>query len=80
MVRAAYPDRLGQDDTSSAPMHELGYEVGRLLGADSPIAPEEREFLTRVLNTMLEPYRPDHRPRASASYFQRCCGEPWSSR
>lgn len=63
MVRAAYPDRLGPDDSNSAPMHELGYEVGRLLSDDSPIAPEEREFLKRVLNTMLEPYRPDNRSR-----------------
>lgn len=63
MVRAAYPDRLGPADSGAAPMHELGYEVGRLLGDASPIAPEDREFLTRVLNTMLEPYRDQQRPR-----------------
>jgi hypothetical protein len=64
MVRAAYPDRLGQGgDTNAAPMHELGYEVGRLLGAESPIAPEDREFLKRVLDTMLEPYRFQTRAR-----------------
>lgn len=63
MVRAAYPDRLSQDETKTAPMHELGYEVGRLLGDDSPIAPEDRQFLERVLNTMLEPYRHGQRSR-----------------
>jgi hypothetical protein len=63
MVRAAYPDRLGHGDTNAATMHELGYEVGRLLGDESPIAVEDREFLTRVLNTVLEPYRHQQRPR-----------------
>jgi transcriptional regulator with XRE-family HTH domain len=63
MVRAAYPDRVGPDHTRTTTMHELGYEVGRLLGADSPIAAEDRQFLERVLNTMLEPYRPGQRPR-----------------
>lgn len=63
MVRAAYPDRLGPGDATAAPMHELGYEVGRLLGEGSPIPLEERKFLERVLNTMLEPYRQEQRPR-----------------
>ena len=63
MVRAAYPDRLDRADTRATPMHELGYEVGRLLSDDSPIPPEERQFLERVLNTMLEPYRQGQRSR-----------------
>lgn len=58
MVRAAYPDRFDRDDKNAAPMHELGYEVGRLLGADSNISAEDRCFLERLLNTILEPYRP----------------------
>lgn len=65
MVRAAYPDRMGPDNAGAAPMHELGYEVGRLLGDSSPIPPDERKFLERVLNTMLEPYRQGQRPRRS---------------
>ena len=63
MVRAAYPGRLDSDDADVAPMHELGYEVGRLLSDRSPIPPEERKFLERVLNTVLEPYRREQRPR-----------------
>jgi hypothetical protein len=63
MVRAAYPDRIGQADIIGPPMHELGYEVGRLLSDESPIAAEDREFLTRVLNTVLEPYRHQQRSR-----------------
>lgn len=63
MVRAAYPGRLDSDDAGAAPMHELGYEVGRLLSEQSPIPPEERKFLERMLNTVLEPYRQERRPR-----------------
>ena len=62
MVRAAYPDRLG-DTAGESLMHELGYEVGRLLGEKSPIPADERQLLERVLNTMLEPYRQGLRQR-----------------
>jgi hypothetical protein len=61
MVRAAYPDRLGAGGANEPPMHELGYEVGRLLGSGSPIPADERRLLERVLDTMLEPYRRDIR-------------------
>jgi hypothetical protein len=64
MVGAAYPDRLG--DAVPVPherLHDLGYEVGRILANDSPISAKEREALTSVLNRMLEPYRRDMRRR-----------------
>src|SRR6185503_391652 len=41
IVRAAYPDRVGDDGTGGPPLHHLGYEVGRLLGEDSPIPQDE---------------------------------------
>jgi len=63
MVRVAYPGRLGSGDAAAAPMHELGYEVGRLLSDRSPLPPEERKFLERFLNTVLEPYRQEQRSR-----------------
>jgi transcriptional regulator with XRE-family HTH domain len=65
MVQAAYPGRLDSEESQAAPMHELGYEVGRLLSEDSPLPPEERKFLERFLNTVLEPYRQEQRPRRS---------------
>jgi hypothetical protein len=65
MVRAAYPDRVRDDGTTGAPMHHLGYEVGRLLGEDSPIPSDERKMLEKFLNTMLEPYRQNLRRRRS---------------
>jgi hypothetical protein len=65
MVRAAYPDRVRDDGTTGAPMHHLGYEVGRLLGEDSPIPFDERKMLEKFLNTMLEPYRQNLRRRRS---------------
>jgi transcriptional regulator with XRE-family HTH domain len=63
MVRAAYPDRVGDDGTGGPLLHHLGYEVGRLLGEDSPIPQDERRMLEKFLNTMLEPYRQNLRPR-----------------
>lgn len=64
MVGAAYPDRIGL----TAPivgraMHELGYEIGRMLAADSPISPTERQALAAVLNRIVDPYRKDMRRR-----------------
>ena len=64
MVGAAYPDRLS--DVATVPqtrMHDLGYEVGRILASDSPIPAADRDALSAVLNRMLEPYRRDMRRR-----------------
>ena len=82
MVRAAYPDRVREDGTDGAPLHHLGYEVGRLLGEDSPIPQDERMMLEKFLNTMLEPYRQSlrRRTRRRAAGETRTSPEPTSHR
>jgi transcriptional regulator with XRE-family HTH domain len=61
MVRAAYPERLGEE--GGAPMHELAYVVDRVLGSESPISDSDREALEQVLRRVLEPYRQELRQR-----------------
>ena len=65
MVGAAYPDRLGEGarPPGTTALHPIGYEVGRILASDSPIASEDRDALHAVLNRLLEPYRRDMRRR-----------------
>jgi transcriptional regulator with XRE-family HTH domain len=67
MVRAAYPDRLGEDTPATLPhLHPMAYELGRMLAPDSPIPEIDRQALETVLDRMLEPYRKVLRRRRSA--------------
>jgi len=67
MVMAAYPDRLGAKPRDPAEtLHPLAYELGRMLGKDSPIPQADRDALESVLDHMVEPYRKMMRRRRTA--------------
>ena len=67
IVMAAYPDRLGtRPPAPSESLHPLAYELGRMLGADSPVPQPEREALVSVLDHLIEPYRKMMRRRRTA--------------
>jgi transcriptional regulator with XRE-family HTH domain len=69
MVSAAYRDRLPgeQPGGGQAPLHPLGYEVGRMLAEDSPLPTTDREALYAKLDRALEPYRRDLRRRRQSA-------------
>jgi hypothetical protein len=67
IVMAAYPDRLGtRPRDPSESLHPLAYELGRMLGKDSPIPQSDRDALESVLDHMMEPYRKMMRRRRTA--------------
>jgi transcriptional regulator with XRE-family HTH domain len=64
VVRAAYPDRLGGNETAPTHrLHPIAYEIGRILAEDSPVSEADRQALETVLDRMLEPYRRELRRR-----------------
>src|SRR4051794_1769387 len=58
MVEAAYPDLTAQPAASTAPsLHPLGYEIGRMLADDSPLAEGDRSMLAAKLDQVIDPHR-----------------------
>jgi transcriptional regulator with XRE-family HTH domain len=65
LVRIAYPEideGLPIDD--APPLHPLAAELQRRLGAESALSADEREILTRIVDSVLAPYRSRSAPRA----------------
>lgn len=65
LVRLAYPEideGLPIEEVSA--LHPLVAELQRRLGPQSTLADDEREVLTRIIDSVLAPYRPRSTPRA----------------
>lgn len=65
LVRIAYPEideGLPIDETPT--LHPLAAELQRRLGPESTLAADEREILTRLIDSVLGPYRSRTSPRA----------------
>lgn len=65
LVRIAYPEideGLPIDDGPA--LHPLAAELQRRLGPQSTLAPEEQDILSRLVDSVLAPYRPRSTPKA----------------
>lgn len=65
LVRIAYPEiDEGLPLDEAPPLHPLAAELQRRLGPESTLADDEKDILTRVVDSVLAPYRPRSTPRA----------------
>ena len=66
LVRIAYPEIDNGIPIEDAPaLHPLAAELQRRIGPQSTLAEGEREVLTRIIDSVLAPYRSRSTPRAS---------------
>lgn len=66
LVRLAYPEVDEDLDLSDdADLHPLAAELNRRLGPRSTLDDAEREILTRIIDSILGPYRSRNTPKAS---------------
>jgi transcriptional regulator with XRE-family HTH domain len=65
LVRIAYPEiDEGLPLAEAPPLHPLAAELQRRLGPESTLSDDEREVLTRIVDSVLTPYRSRSTPRA----------------
>lgn len=65
LVRIAYPEIDEGLPLAEAPaMHPLAAELQRRLGPESTLADDERDVLTRIIDSVLAPYRSRATPKA----------------
>jgi transcriptional regulator with XRE-family HTH domain len=65
LVRIAYPEIDNGIPIEDAPtLHPLAAELQRRLDPQSTLTDDEREVLTRIIDSVLAPYRPRATPRA----------------
>ena len=66
LVRIAYPEiDNGIQVEKASSLHPLAAELQRRLGPQSSLSDDERDVLTRVIDSVLAPYRARPTPRAS---------------
>jgi len=65
LVRIAYPEIDNGIPIEDAPaLHPLAAELQRRLGPQSTLSDDEREVLTRIIDSVLTPYRSRATPKA----------------
>lgn len=68
LVRIAYPEiDEGMPVDDGETLHPLAAELNRRLGPRSNLSADEQEILTRIVDSVLSPYRSRPTPRAGAS-------------
>jgi transcriptional regulator with XRE-family HTH domain len=66
LVRIAYPEiDEGLPIEDVAPLHPLAAELQRRLGPQSTLAADEQDVLTRIIDSVLAPYRSRSTPRGA---------------
>lgn len=69
LVALAYPEALRDDrpaPVARPAIHPLAEELGRMLDLDSPLAQADREYISGVVERLIDPYRRTMRKRRSA--------------
>jgi transcriptional regulator with XRE-family HTH domain len=65
LVRIAYPEiDEGLPMVATPTLHPLAAELQRRLGPESALSADEQEVLTRIVDSVLTPYRSRSTPRA----------------